>query len=79
MTMLGSAIDGVDMQRRNELVGRVEGAIDGYGGAEVLLVCLYFALVATMRLDGNLDELLDDLPRLGRSVVASQMDSVTRQ
>ena len=79
MTALGDAIDNIDPDERDACVSAIAHAIEGYSAAAVALGCLYFALVAVGRLPGDLDELMDDLPRLGRSVVASQSATVTRQ
>lgn len=79
MTILADAIDTMDPQQREACLREVSAAINPYPAPVVLLVCLYFALIALMRMSGNLGELIDDLPRLARSVIASQGDSVTRQ
>ena len=79
MTALGDAIDNIDPDEREACVEAVAHAIEPYSAPAVALACLYFALIAVGRLPGDLDELMDDLPRLGRSVLNSQMDKVTRQ
>ena len=79
MTILGDAIDTIDPQERCATFHAVANAIAGRDAAAVVLTCLYFALVNVPLLGGEVDELLDDLPRLGRSVIASQLDTVTRQ
>ena len=79
MTILGVAIDTIDPQERDACVHAVAAAIKGHAPASVVLACLYFALLNVPLLGGEVDELLDDLPRLGRSVIASQLAMVTRQ
>ena len=79
MTILGDAIDTIDPQERDACVHAVDNAIKGHSPAAVVLGCLYFALTNVPLLGGDTEALLEDLPRLGRSVIASQTDTVTRQ
>lgn len=79
MTALADAIDTMDPEQRDACMHRVATAIEGCDAPVVMLACLYFAFVALMRISGNLDELIDDLPRLARSVIDSQVETVTRQ
>ena len=79
MTILGDAIDTIDPQERDACVHAVAAAIKGHAPASVVLACLYFALVNVPLLGGEVDELLDDLPRLGRNVLAGQAERITRQ
>lgn len=79
MTTLGNAIDTIDPDEREACCGAVANAIAGHDPAAIVLACLYFALVHVPLLGGDTDALLDDLPRLGRSVIASQTNTVTRQ
>lgn len=79
MTILGNAIDAIDRGERDSCVHAVAGAVAGHDPAAIVLACLYFALVNVPLLGGDTEQLLADLPRLGRSVIASQLDTVTRQ
>ena len=79
MTPLGEAIDGMDHQARDQCLEDVAEAIMGRDPAVIVLVCLYFALRAVPLLGGDTDELLDDLPRLGRALRDSHLAGMTRQ
>jgi hypothetical protein len=79
MTTLGDAIDTIDPQERDACVHAVAAAIKGHAPASVVLACLYFALLNVPLLDGDTEALIDDLPRLGRNVLAGQAERITRQ
>ena len=52
MTILADAIDTMDPQQREACLREVSAAINPYPAPVVLLVCLYFALIALMRMSG---------------------------
>jgi hypothetical protein len=57
----------------------VEDALEGHSAAEVFLVCAYFTALAIDRLPCDRDALLDDMPRILRSVIANETGTVTLQ
>ena len=77
---LAEVLASVDRDSRDALVLRVEDALEGHGAPEVFLVTAYFCALAIARMPEELrDELLDDMPRILRGVIACEPDTVRVQ
>jgi len=77
---LAEVLAAVDRDSRDALVLAVEDALAGHEAPEVFIVCCYFTALAIARMPcGDCDALLDDMPRILRGVIASELETVTRQ
>lgn len=80
MTSIAELLATVDRDSRDALVLRVEEALDGYDAAEVFIVTTYFCALSIARMPcGDTADLLDDMPRILRSVISNELATVTRQ
>ena len=70
---------GVDRDSRDELVEDVEDVLEGHTAGEVFLVLAYFLALALARMPCDCNALIEDMPRILRSVIACELDTVTRQ
>ena len=76
---LADVLASIDVDSRNRLVEDVEDALEGHSAGEVFLVCCYFTALAISHLPRGDIDLIDDMPRILRSVIACELDTVTRQ
>jgi len=77
---LAHVLAAVDKDSRDALVEDVEDACEGHNAAEVFIVTAYFLALAISRMPcGDSDALIDDMPRILRSVIACELDTVTLQ
>ena len=77
---LAEVLNAVDRDSRDALVEAVENALEGHSPAEVFLVTAYFLAIAIARMPcSDCNAILDDMPRILRSVIACELDTVTRQ
>lgn len=80
MSTLGEVMGSIDMAARDALVLRVEDALAGYEPPEAFIVLAYFTALSIARLPcGDSADLIDDMPRILRSVIANELATVTRQ
>jgi len=70
---------GVDRDSRDELVEDVEDVLEGHTAGEVFLVLAYFLALALARMPCDCNALIEDMPRILRSVIACELDTVTLQ
>jgi hypothetical protein len=76
---LADVLASVDRDSREALALDVEDALEGHSAADVFLVTAYFLALAIDRLPCDHDTLLDDMPRILRSVIANQLHEVPLQ
>jgi len=76
---LADVLASVDVDSRNRLVEDVEDALEGHSAGEVFLVCCYFTALAISHLPRGDIDLIDDMPRILRSVIGHQAEKVTLQ
>jgi hypothetical protein len=76
---LAQVLASVDRDSRDALVEDVEDALRGHTAGEVFLVCAYFTALAIARMPCDCNALLEDMPSILRSVIASELHEVLRQ
>jgi len=76
---LAQVLASVDRDSRDELVEDVEDVLEGHTAGEVFLVLAYFLALALARMPCDCNALIEDMPRILRSVIACELDTVTRQ
>jgi len=76
---LAQVLAGVDRDSRDELVEDVEDVLEGHTAGEVFLVLAYFLALALARMPCDCNALIEDMPRILRSVIACELDTVTLQ
>ena len=76
---LAQVLASVDRDSRDELVEDVEDVLEGHTAGEVFLVLAYFLALALARMPCDCNALIEDMPRILRSVIACELDTVTLQ